>query len=81
MTTTTFLKEITYDRASGDFRATLDGNFIGFYGSYHEAECALDEVAYNLVMDGQCATATALDAGSSTEEIAADYAPCASPRS
>ena len=56
-TATSFTKEIAYDRETRDFRATLDGNYIGHFDSYYEAEVALDEVAYNLVMDGQCATA------------------------
>ena len=75
-TATSFTKEIAYDRETRDFRATLDGNYIGHFGSYHEAELALDQVAYNLVMDGQCATATELDGGASVEEIAADHAAC-----
>ena len=75
-TTHTFEKSISYDREIREFKATLDGNYIGHFGSYHEAELALDEVAYNLVVDGQCATATELDGGASVEEIAADHAAC-----
>lgn len=75
-TATSFTKEIAYDRETRDFRATLDGNYIGHFDSYYEAEVALDEVAYNLVIDGQCATATELDGGASVEEIAADHAAC-----
>lgn len=57
------IKEIVYDKFTRDFRATLDGNLIGFYGSYLEAENALDAAALDLLMDGMTATATALDGG------------------
>ena len=70
--TTTFEKSISYDRETHDFKATLDGNYIGHFNSYHEAEVALDQVAYDLLVDGQCATATELDAGSDVDAIAAD---------
>jgi len=62
-TTTTFEKSIAYDRASKDYKATLDGNLIGYFGSYHAAEEALDDVAYDMLIHGDCATATELDAG------------------
>jgi hypothetical protein len=64
-TATSFTKEIAYDRETRDFRATLDGNYIGHFGSYYEAEVALDQVAYDMLMDGQCATVAELDGGSS----------------
>lgn len=53
-TATSFTKEIAYDRETRDFRATLDGNYIGHFDSYYEAEVALDQVAYDMLMDGQC---------------------------
>ncbi len=59
MTNTTFDKSIRYDRATGDFAAYLDDNYIGHFATYHDAEVALDQVAYDLLMDGQCATAAA----------------------
>lgn len=43
--TTTFEKSIRYDRETRDYRATLDDNLIG-------AEVALDQVAYDQLMDG-----------------------------
>jgi hypothetical protein len=39
-------------------------------------EVALDQVAYDMLMDGQCATATELDGGSDIDTIAADHAAC-----
>lgn len=72
-TATSFTKEIAYDRETRDFRATLDGNYIGHFDSYYEAEVALDQVAYDMLMDGQCTTATELDGGSDIDTIAADH--------
>jgi len=63
MTTTTFEKTIAYDRNSRVFRATLNGELIGYYPMYSAAEAALDQVAYDLLMDAQCATAAELDGG------------------
>lgn len=37
-------KTISYDRASKDFRAELDGELVGYFGSYHEAEVELDRL-------------------------------------
>lgn len=37
-----FTYDIAYDRHSGNFRATLEGTTVGFYGSYHEAQTAID---------------------------------------
>ena len=45
MTTTTLNKTISYDRTSKDFRAELDGELIGYFGSYHAAEVELDRLA------------------------------------
>lgn len=52
MTTATFDKSIRYDRATGDFAAHLNGELIGFFGKYSDAENALDQVAYDQLMDG-----------------------------
>lgn len=57
MTTTTFVKDIAYDRNSRDFRATLNGELIGYFSTYSAAEAALDQVAYDILMDCQCVTA------------------------
>jgi len=75
-TTATFEKTISYDRDAREFKAELDGNYIGHFSSYYEAEVALDLVAYDMLMDGQCTTATELDGGSDIDTIAADHAAC-----
>lgn len=40
------MKRIEYDRATRDYAAYLDGEFIGYFGSYHAAEVALDKLVY-----------------------------------
>jgi hypothetical protein len=47
---TTAIREIEYDRASHDFRATVEGNIIGNYGSFLQAEEACDEYVYEMLM-------------------------------
>lgn len=42
-------KEIRYDRKTKDYAAFLNGELVGFYGSYLEAEVALDELASDLI--------------------------------
>ena len=74
-TTDTFQKEIRYDRETRDFCATLDGNCIGYFASRHEAEVALDQVAYDLLMAGQTRTAIELDGGSDADAVAEAVAP------
>ena len=64
MTTTTFDKSIRYDRATGDFAAYLDDNYIGHFTNHHDAEVALDQVAYDQLADGS-------DADTMAEEVAA----------
>ena len=61
----TLERSIEYDRETRDFRATLDGNYIGHFSSYHAAEVALDTVALDLIKDGMCLTATQLDGAQS----------------
>ena len=57
-----FDKSIAYDRASRDFRAELNGQLIGWFASYHAAEIALDQVAYDLLIaDGLSLPASQLD--------------------
>ena len=68
-TNDTFRKEIRYDRATGDYRAELDGNYIGHFATYHDAEVALDQVAYDLLMDGQCVTAPATGAQAAPRKL------------
>lgn len=65
MTTTdtipTIEREIAYDRETRDFRATLDGNLIGYFATYHDAENALDQIAYDLLADGAALSAAQLE--------------------
>lgn len=74
MTTTAFEKTIAYDRESRDFRATLNGELIGYFPTYSAAEAALDQVAYDILMDCQCATAAELDGGSDGDVMAVEVA-------
>ena len=81
-----FVKTITpeTDRSSArpvtEYRAELDGQLIGYYKSYSQAEIALDTLVCELLAGDLTRTATELDGSSSDEEIAADMAehgPCA----
>jgi hypothetical protein len=62
-TATTFEKVIRYDRKSRDYAMYLDGELIGFARTHHEAEVTLDQVAFDRLTHGDCATATELDGG------------------
>lgn len=44
-----YRKEIVYDRETKDFAAYLDGELIGFYPTYHEAEVMLDQLVFELI--------------------------------
>ena len=74
MTTATFTKTIRFNRETRDFDATLDGNFIGSFSSHSAAEAALDQAAYDILMDCQCVTAEALDGGSEADAMAEEVA-------
>jgi hypothetical protein len=39
-------KRIQFNRETRDFDAYLDEQYIGSFGSYHEAEVELDRLAY-----------------------------------
>ena len=83
-TTDTITREIKYSRQDRDYACYVEGQYIGSRANYSDAETLCDQVAYDLIADGQCATATELDGGASVEAIAADYAcseahPCANP--
>ena len=69
MTTATFDKSIRYDRTTGDFAAHLNGELIGYFGKYSDAENALDQVAYDQLADG-----VALDGGSDGDVMAVEVA-------
>lgn len=51
MTTSTFEKNIRYDRATRDYAAYLDDRLIGFFANHHAAEVELDRVAHELLLD------------------------------
>ena len=75
MTTTHEIpRSINYDAASGDFAMYLDGELVGYARTYHEAEVTLDQLVYDLLSEGQCATAQALDGGSDPDACAAEVA-------
>ncbi len=71
------VKAITYDRHTGDYKMELDGEFVGYAACYHAAEVELDRLAFEHlnragIEPEMLQSATALDGGSSVEEIAAD---------
>lgn len=73
------VKTITYDPITKDYRMDLDDEFVGYERSYHAAEVELDRLAYEQldragIEPELLQTATALDGGSSPDEIAAEYA-------
>ena len=74
MTNTTFDKSIRYDRETRDFAAYLNGELIGYFGKYSDAENALDQVAYDQLMDGVALTAAELDGGSDADVMAEEVA-------
>ena len=74
MTTATFEKSIAYDRETRDFAARLNGELIGYFGNYSDAENALDQVAYDQLMDGVALTAAELDGGSDADTMAEEVA-------
>ena len=80
MTTTdtipTIEREIKYSRQDRDYACYINGQYIGSRANYSEAETLCDQVAYDLIADGLCATATELDGGSDIDTIAADHAAC-----
>lgn len=49
-TTDTFRKEIRYDRETRDFAMYLDGELVGYMRTYHEAEVALDQLVYEMLL-------------------------------
>ena len=75
--TPTFTKYIGYDRLTKDYAAYLDGEVIGFYATYHEAEVALDAHVADLQAAGLDRTATELDGGAPAWEAVAPIDPAA----
>lgn len=43
------VKTITYDRETRDFRMELDGEFVGYARTYHEAVIELDRLVLELI--------------------------------
>ena len=52
MTTTTYHREIVYDRETRDYAMYLDGELVGFDRTYSQAEVTLDQLVFEL-MTGQ----------------------------
>lgn len=73
-TTAAFEKSIRYDRETRDYRATLDDNLIGYFATYHDAEVALDQVAYDQLMDGIALTGAEPDGGIDVDAMAEEVA-------
>jgi len=46
---TTYRKEIVYSPDDHDFNAYLDGEYIGSFRNYHDAEVELDRLALELI--------------------------------
>jgi hypothetical protein len=61
-------KVIRYDSKSRDYGMYLDGELIGFARTHHEAKVTLDQVAFERLTHGDCATATELDGGAVEDE-------------
>lgn len=74
MTTTdaTYTKQITRDH--GEYRATLDGQLVGYYRTHQAAQTALDTLVYDLLESGACHTAAQLDAGSDADACVVEVA-------
>lgn len=75
--TTPITKEIKYNH--GDYDMFLNGEYVGSEASYHSAEEELDRLAFEQldragIEPEMLQSATALDGGSSVEEITAEYA-------
>lgn len=73
-TTDTFRKEIRYDRETRDFAMYLDGELVGYMRTYHEAEVALDQLVYELLISGMHRSASELDGASAPDACAAEVA-------
>lgn len=74
MTTATFEKSIAYDRETRDFAARLNGELIGYFGNYSDAENALDQVAYDQLAVSATPSAAELDGGSDADTMAEEVA-------
>lgn len=57
---------------SRDYAGYYDGELRGGGGSYLAVEQQLDAYVYDLLSEGQCATAQALDGGSDADVMAAE---------
>ncbi len=70
-TTTDITREIKYSRADRDYACYVNGQYIGSCANYSDGEALCNQVAYDLLMDGQCATAAELDGGSDVDTLVA----------
>jgi hypothetical protein len=62
---TPFAKEICFDCETHDYRATLDGQLIGYFKTANAAEVELDRVAHDWLTHGYDRTAAEPDGGAS----------------
>lgn len=44
-----YRKEIIYNRTTRDYAMYLNGELVGFAGTYHEAEVTLDQLVWELI--------------------------------
>lgn len=64
---TTIEKEVRYNRATKDYDCYVAGRYVGSERKHDTAETLCNTVAYDLIADGQCYTATELDGGQPDE--------------
>jgi hypothetical protein len=72
--TTEISREIKYSRATRDYDCYVNGQYVGSARNYSEGEALCDQVAFDLIADGQCLTAAQLDGGSDADTCAAEVA-------
>lgn len=65
-------REIKYSRATRDYDCYVNGQYVGSARNYSEGEALCDQVAFDLIADGQCLTAAQLDGGSDPDACAVD---------
>ena len=65
-------REIKYSRTTRDYDCYVNGQYVGSARNYSEGEALCDQVAFDLIADGQCLTAAQLDGGSDPDDCAVD---------
>ena len=63
-TTTDITREIKYSRTTRDYDCYVDGQYVGSAANYSAGEALCDQIAFDMIADGACLTATELDGGS-----------------